>query len=54
MSCPVILEDAIAEARKLQKDRPKRAMGYAPEGEVLAQQKWRQLPPRTRMRSHAS
>ncbi len=36
-------EDAIAEARKLQKDRPKRAMGYALEGEVLvAQQKWQQ------------
>jgi putative PEP-CTERM system TPR-repeat lipoprotein len=36
-------EDAIAEARKLQKDRPKRAIGYALEGEVLAaQQKWQQ------------
>jgi putative PEP-CTERM system TPR-repeat lipoprotein len=36
-------EDAIAEARKLQKDRPKRALGYALEGEVLAAQaKWPQ------------
>jgi putative PEP-CTERM system TPR-repeat lipoprotein len=36
-------EDAIAEARKLQKDRPKRALGYSLEGEVLmAQAKWAQ------------
>jgi len=36
-------EDAIAEARKLQKDYPKRSMGYALEGEVLAAQgKWPQ------------
>ncbi len=36
-------EDAIAEARKLQKERPKRALGYALEGEVLAaQEKWPQ------------
>ena len=34
-------EDAIAEARKLQKDHPDRALGYALEGEVLATQaKW--------------
>lgn len=36
-------DDAIAEARKLQKDRPKRALGFALEGEVLvAQAKWPQ------------
>jgi len=36
-------EDAIAEARKLQKERPKSALGYALEGEVLAAQgKWPQ------------
>jgi putative PEP-CTERM system TPR-repeat lipoprotein len=34
-------EDAIAEARKLQKERPKNALGYALEGEVMAAQgKW--------------
>ena len=34
-------EEAIAEARKLQKDRPDRALGFALEGEVLAaQKKW--------------
>lgn len=36
-------EDAIAEARGLQKDRPNRAIGYALEGEVqAAQAKWPQ------------
>ncbi|MGH8714710.1 MAG: XrtA/PEP-CTERM system TPR-repeat protein PrsT [Casimicrobiaceae bacterium] len=36
-------EDAITEARKLQTDRPNRALGYALEGEVLAaQSKWPQ------------
>jgi cytochrome c-type biogenesis protein CcmH/NrfG len=36
-------EDAIAEARQLQKERPKRATGYALEGEVqMSQQKWQQ------------
>jgi putative PEP-CTERM system TPR-repeat lipoprotein len=36
-------EDAIDEARKLQKSRPNRALGYALEGEVLAAQaKWPQ------------
>src|SRR5262249_4465880 len=34
-------EEALAEARKLQKDRPDRALGFALEGEVLAaQKKW--------------
>jgi putative PEP-CTERM system TPR-repeat lipoprotein len=36
-------DDAIAEARKLQKERPDRALGFAIEGEVLAsQKKWPQ------------
>src|SRR5205085_1313241 len=34
-------DEAIAEARKLQKEQPDRAFGYALEGEILAaQRKW--------------